>query len=184
MLPGCGHRRRPRQSPAIAGDRFDVKHFHNVLEAGAMPLSIFAVDCRGTCARGLPGMHLRTSIDADSLPDTPVPIYASQLRTAVHRQRRCSAAFGNSSADGLGISVTCGYEHSFWRSPSPHIRVFSSCKISVQTSGYVMHQPSAGQYRARKSQCRGSARIVLVIPLERSAKEVCNSCSLMMRAMR
>ncbi len=168
----------------MAGNRFEVRHFDDVQEAGAMPLSIFAVDCRGTCARGLPGMHLRTSIDADSLPDTPVPIYASQLRTAVHRQRRCSAAFGNSSADGLGISVTCGYEHSFWRSPSPHIRVFSSCKISVQTSGYVMHQPSAGQYRARKSQCRGSARIVLVIPLERSAKEVCNSCSLMMRAMR
>ena len=168
----------------MAGNRFEVRHFDDVQEAGAMPLSIFAVDCRGTCARGLPGMHLRTSIDADSLPDTPVPIYASQLRTAVHRQRRCSAAFGNSSADGLGISVTCGYEHSFWRSPSPHIRVFPSCEVSVQTSGYVMHQPSAGQYRARKSQCRGSSRTVLAIPLERSSKEVRNSCPLMMLAIR
>lgn len=97
----------------MTGNRFEVKHFDDVQEAGAMPLWIFAVDCRGTCARGLPGMHLRTSVDADPLPDTPVPIYASQLRTAVHREGKCSAAFGNSSADGLEISVNCGSRSPF-----------------------------------------------------------------------
>ncbi|MCP8890113.1 DUF885 domain-containing protein [Sphingomonas faeni] len=59
-------RPRVRKAKAIAGDRFDVRHFRDGLEAGAMPLSMLERIAEEH-ARGLSGMLLRNSICADAL---------------------------------------------------------------------------------------------------------------------
>ncbi|WP_235525695.1 DUF885 domain-containing protein [Sphingomonas sp. Leaf34] len=86
--------RAPAKAKAIAGERFDVKHFHDVLEAGAMPLTMLERIAEEH-ARGLSGMLLRNSMCAYALKpscgrsDRP----SRHPTSAVHSGRR-AAAFG------------------------------------------------------------------------------------------